>query len=263
MGRKRKRSRKHKRDLQHEQQILSSPGAMQDPNIVALLTKAMSAPTEKEKLEYYLQLEDHIAKSASHLQDPALADRLSRMRQGANARDASTEAFQADKVGFLVDTITRSEQFRKTGDAAEQEKARAGKMLQDAIATAQSNKSVKKLQLDYDIIHDPTEDVMGVGNWVTTKMPGVEGPGKPSLRPDVVRIMHRSWTITPGVNRDVPAVFARRYEEILRSRDETDRRKAAMGLDELGPEKEAGAMEVEQMKIDREFGVERDQLGVS
>jgi hypothetical protein len=36
-----------------------------------------------------------------------------------------------------------------------------------------------------------------------------------------------------------------------------------MGLDEIGPTKEAGAMEVEQMKIDREFGVERDQLGVS
>jgi hypothetical protein len=236
---------------------------MQDPNIVALLTRAMMAPTEKEKLEYYLQLEDHIAKSASHLQDPELAERLNSMRIGANERDVSAEAFQADSLGFIEDTITRSEQFRKTGDAAEQEKARAGKMLQDAIAQAQSNKSVKKLQLDYDISHGPTEDVMGLGNWVTTKMPGVEGPGKPSLRPDVIRIMHRQWTMAPGVNKDVPAVFARRYEEILRSRDETDRRKAAMGLDEIGPIKEAGAMEVEQMNIDREFGVERDQLGVS
>jgi hypothetical protein len=236
---------------------------MQDPNIVALLTKAMSAPTEKEKLEYYLQLENHIAKSASHLQDPELSERLGRMRQGASARDSASEAHQADSVGFIESTITRSEQFRKIGDAADQEKAKAGKMLQDAIAQAQSNKSVKKLRLDYDIEHGSHEDVMGLGNWVMTKMPGVEGPGKPQLRPDVIRIMHRQWSIMPGVNKDVPSVFVRRYEEILRSRDETDRRKAAMGLDEIGPLKEAGAMEVEQMKIDREFGVERDQLGVS
>jgi hypothetical protein len=96
------------------------------------------------------------------------------------------------------------------------------------------------------------------------KQPGVEGPGKPELKPDVVSIMHRSWVINPGINHDVPSVFARRYEEIQASRQETEERKALLGLsgeDDVG-------LEVTQLErgfseVDEKYGVAREILGAN
>jgi hypothetical protein len=258
------RKRRKKKSQAEVAEKLYSPGAVHDPNIAALLAKGKQAKTEAEALEVFLQLEKVLLEEDSLLEDRDQADRLRLMRQGARARDSAEEAWVRDRATFAENVFAQSDGKKLVGAQAEKVKAEVAKMKQHAVRDAMAGQNDKKLALDWAIENGPTEDVMGTGNWVMVKVPGVEGPGKPELRPDVVSIMHRQWVIAPGLNKDVPSVFARRYEEILQSRQETGERKALLGLGgDDDPGLEVTQLEQEFSKVDNKYGVTRQKPGAN
>lgn len=259
--RRRKRKRKQKKQ-QHLNQTLvqasdlkSDPRVLADPNVQAILTMMQNAKTSREALEASLLLDKFLTKEYSALGDPNRADEVNRARAYAHERDMAVEAFETDQDKFIDDVFDRTASNILTGDKADQAKARATSMLKDARDMAVGRKQVKKLRLAHEIENGPKVDVMGEGHWIKVG----EAPGVPTLRPDIVRIMDKSWVIEPGLNKDVPKVFADRYELIRRSRQETRAREKAMADGKM----EAGQLELALSRIDKAYGVTRQKLGAA
>lgn len=236
-------------------ELKSDPRVLADPNVQAILTMMQQAQTSREALEASLLLDQFLTKEYSALGDPNRAEEVNKARAYASAKDMAVEAFETDQEKFIEDVFDQTESKILTGDKADQAKARASAMLKEARDVAVGKQQVKRLRLEHEISHGAKVDVMGEGHWIKVG----PAPGTPTLRPDVVRIMHKSWTIEPGLNRDVPKVFADRYELIRRSRQETRAREKAMADGRM----EAGQLELALTKIDEAFGVTRQKLGTT
>lgn len=251
--RKRKRRRKNRQNLEQKLQradlILEDPKVLADPKVQKLLVQAQQAKSSKEMLEYHLLLEQFLLQEYSTLDDPDRSDELSFIRADAATRDQAEDAFEQDKAGFLEDVYTRSESKKLTGDAAERAKANATKMYKMAKNNKLAERHNKRLELDWMIANGPTRDVNAEGQWIQLgSVPDIQRV----LRPDVVRIMHRSYELKPGLNKDVPEIFAQQYDLILQSRQETRAREDALKIHQ-----EAGKLETALMAIDQKYGVRR------
>ena len=195
---------------------------------------------------------------ASLLEDPGRSGELSNLRGDAAQRDKDEVAFERDRVGFIEDVFTRSEQIKLTGDKAERAKANAMKMYKAARENKLAERHLKELELDSMIANGPKMSVNATGHWMQI---GSAPNTQRVLKPDVVRIMHRAWTLHPGVNEDVPAVFAQQYELLQRSRMETMERQQAMSATQPGGSLHTTTMERRLMDIDAKYGVKRQLLG--
>lgn len=253
----RKRRRKNKqqdfqRAIKDAEKLSFDPRVLQDPQVQEVLEKMRTAPDQSTMLEYHLILERILLQDKSMLDSPQRSDELSRARKGAYDRDKAEEAFERDSVGFIEDTFARAEKLKLTGDAADRAKANAVKMLDEARKGKRAEYINKQLQLDWAITHGPKREVMGQGHWVEI---GSRPNSRRILKSDVVGIMHRQWEIKPGVNQDVPQIFADKYELILTSRREQADRESA-----LDANMEAGQLEATMQKIDKVYGTTRQRL---
>ena len=220
-----------------------------------LLAKMKNAKNHKEMLEYSLILDRIVMGEHSLAGDPKRSAELARAHEGAEARDTAAEAFNRDAAGFLDDAFARGEKHKLTGDAAEREKAKGAKMLKVARAGKMAERRTKELELDRVIEHGPKVTVMGQGQWVEI---GSRPNSVRKLRPDIVGIMHRYWTIQPGLNEGVPEVFAKQYELILRSRQETADRERLMTSN-----LEVSKLEAALSRVDNLYGTRRQHLGAA
>ena len=191
-----------------------------------MLLKANSATTSRDALEAHLLLEKFVMGKFSKLEDPKQADKLNQMRTTAAARDAAQEAWETDREGFVEGVFDQTEKKKLIGEQEATAKAKTAHLMQEAIAGELSNQRLKKAELDYRIAHEPHVDVQATGNWVSV---GRAGNSTPRLEAERVTIMHREYIFQPGLNQNVPKVFADQYEQITRSRAETAEREAVMG----------------------------------
>ena len=226
--------------------------------VQALLLKGQNAKTSKEMLEIHLMLDRIIMDKASLLEDPERAGQLHHLRADASQRDKDEAAYEADHVGFVEGVISRTEKLKLTGEKAEQAKARAAAMYKAARDNTMADRRTKALQLDWIIEHEPKRTVTATGHWVQLgSVPNVQR----ILKPDVVRIMHRSWTLQPGVNENVPGIFADQYELLQRSRMETREREDAMRVERPGGSLHINELEKKLSEIDLKYGVKRQRVG--
>jgi len=233
-------------EMAHNQAVLASPKAQ------AILAQLMRAKNNRERLEASLLLQDLVRGDASLLQSPTLADNLEKMRETAEARDRAEEDYANDQEGFVEGTIATAEKNKMVGDQAERMKVQVTRQLQDAIAKAKAKRAARHLQLDWQLDHEPKVEIQVAGIWETVRInDGMQN----ILRPEIIRILHRTFVLKPGANT-VPITVANRYEQILISRREQDERKAAMSKEGLGME--AGALELAQRAIDDKYRVGRE-----
>ena len=187
------------------------------------------------------------------MEDGSKSDQLSAWRTDAEKRDRAAEAFNRDSEGFVRDVIDRTENKILTGSARDKVMARAASMKQTAIQEAGAKQQTKQLKLDWDIAHGPKVEVNATGQWTLV---GPAGKHSPTLEPEVIRVMHRFHVLYPGLNKDVPKVFADRYENILQSRAETSEREKALGksasMDGVTG-MEHNALQARLAEIDRKF----------
>ena len=237
--------------------LTTDPRVTNDPKVKALLANIQGAKTTKEALEYHLLLDKFLFQERSLLDDPRRREELGRLQETAEERDRAAEAFENDRVGFVENVFDRSEKRKLTGEKAEQARATAGKMMREAVAGRLAGQRLKAAALDYDFDSGPRVDVNATGTWIKVG----SGPNaQPFLQPERIRIGHREWILTPGLNRNTPKIVADRYEQILVSRSETAEREKAMGA---SPNQdgvrgmEATALEAKLREIDKRYGVRR------
>ena len=168
------------------------------------------------------------------------------------------EAFNRDREGFIEGVFSRSEGIKLTGEKAERAKAQAMQMYKAARENKIADRRNKELQVDHMIAVGPRMSVNATGYWLQVgSAPNVQRV----LKPDVVRVMHRTWTLEPGINQDVPEIFVRQYELLQRSRMETQERQQAMSATQSGGSMHSTKMEQRLNEIDRKYGVKRQLLG--
>jgi hypothetical protein len=230
---------------------------LQDPQVQKILAKSANAKTTREALDAHLLLERFLLGKYSTLEDPQKRGKLTRMLSDAEAKDRAVKAWEEDKVSFVESVFSRSESKKLTGEAKDKAKAKTAHLLKEAMAGELSTQRMKQAELDYRIMNEPKYDVQATGKWIKV---GTAKANTPRLEPERVIIMHREYTFQPGLNRNVPKVFAEKYEQILNSRAETAEREEAMGK---GPDQNsvrgipANQLEAKLMQIDRKYGVKR------
>ena len=231
---------------------------LDDPQIQALLLRGQNAKTSREMLEVHLQLDRFLLEKGSLLEDPTRSVELGHLRGDAIQRDKDEEAFERDSAGFIEGVFTRSERIKLTGDKADRARAEAAKMYKAARENSLGNRRAKELQVDQMIQVGPKVSVNATGHWMQI---GSAPDTQRILKPDVVRVMHRSWTLNPGLNDNVPELFAKQYELLQRSRMETQERQLAMSATKPGGSNNSTVMEQKLLDIDRKYGVKRQLLG--
>lgn len=252
------RGRKKKKiDKEREHNILHKPGAMQDPKLIAILEKMRQAPTNEQKLEAALELDRFIAQDASLLEDRSRSRELSDMRARARQRDKAEEAWSQDKVNFMANLESQTDHLKKTGEAAERTKAKAAHMLQEATRKATTDIQIRQAKLDYRIENEPKERVMATGEWVNVKGQG------PVLCAETIRIMHREWRFVPGINENVPHVFAEEYRQRLAARQENEERKALIDMKSDEPSTEESELVPKWNQISKKYNVGAEPLPLS
>jgi len=230
---------------------------LQDPQVQKILAKSANAKTTREALDAHLLLEQFLMGKYSTLEDPRQRDKLNSMLHGAEAKDKAVKAWNSDRQGFVENVFNSSESKKLTGDAKDKAKAETAHMLREAHAGELSNQRLKHAELDYRIANEPRYDVQATGKWVKH---GTARANTPKLEPERIVIMNREYTFQPGLNKDVPKVFADKYEQILNSRAETAEREEAMGK---GADNNsvrgipANQLEAKLMQIDRKYSVKR------
>ena len=237
--------------------LTTDPRVTSDPKVKALLANIQGAKTTKEALEYHLLLDKFLFQERSLIEDPRRRGELARLQETAEGRDRAAEAFENDRVGFVESVFDRSEKRKLTGEKAEQAKATASKMMREAVAGRLGAQRLKAAALDYDFDNGPRVDVSATGTWIRV---GSGQSAQPLLQPERIRIGHREWVLTPGLNRNVPKIVADRYEQILISRSETAEREKAMGASpnvNSVTGMEASALEARLRQIDQKYGVRR------
>ena len=262
---KRKRRRNKRRsqqnqtlDRQRVDHLLTDPRVLDDPHVQALLIKGQNAKSAREMLEVHIMLDRFLLAKGSLLEDPTRSDELSGLRGQAEAHDRAEAAFNQDREGFIEGVFSRSEGIKLTGEKAERAKAQAMQMYKAARENKIADRRNKELQVDHMIAVGPRMSVNATGYWLQVgSAPNVQRV----LKPDVVRVMHRTWTLEPGINQDVPEIFVRQYELLQRSRMETQERQQAMSANKPGGSLHSTQMEQRLMEIDRKYGVKRQLLG--
>jgi hypothetical protein len=262
---KRKRRRNKRRsqqnqtlDRQRVDHLLTDPRVLDDPHVQALLVRGQNAKNSREMLEVHLMLDRFLLERGSLLEDPSRSVELSDMRGRAEQRDKDEVAFERDRAGFIEDVFRRSEGIKFTGDKAARVKAQAMQMYKAARENKIALRHNKELQVDHMIEAGPKMSVNATGYWLQIgSAPNVQRV----LKPDVVRVMHRSWTLNPGLNENVPEIFVRQYELLQKSRMETQERQQAMSATKPGGSMNATLMEQKLNEIDRKYGVKRQLLG--
>ena len=218
--------------------------------VAAALVRASQAKTNREALEANLILEKILMGQNSTLEDPNKADKLSRNRADAEARDAAAAAFERDEVGFVEGIYNDAESRKLTGSDKEKAIAKTVQLKGNAIRTARARQVQKNLELDWEIAHGPKRDVNATGSWVVIG-------SQPKLEAEVIRIMDRQWVLKPGLNQNVPKVFADSYDQVLGSRAENAEREKALGKSqsmESVSGMEYNALQAKLAEIDRRYG---------
>lgn len=260
MGRKRnKRQRQSKSALQRANTLTQDPRVLEDPKVKVLLENARNAKTNEEALKYHLLLDKFLFGEGSLTENPARSEELSRARQGAVGRDRAEAAYAADDRGFIDDVFNRTEKHKLTGEAAEKAKAKAMQMFSDARNGKLAERNNRKLEVDWMIEHGPKKDVMATGHFETIgSMPNVQQV----LKPDIIRLMHRQWVFQPGLNKDVPEIFAEKYESFQNSQQETQEREALLTAKGIGGQGlEVTMLERKMREIDKKYQTRRQLLG--
>jgi len=203
-------------------------------------------------------LDRFLLERGSLLEDPVRSTELSGLREHAEGRDKAEEAFNRDREGFIEGVFSRADSIKLTGEKAERAKAQAMQMYKAARENKIAMRRNKELQVDHMIAVGPRMSVNATGYWLQV---GSAPNTQRILKPDVVRVMHRSWTLEPGLNENVPELFVRQYELLQRSRMETQERQQAMSATQSGGSLHTTKMEQRLMEIDKKYGVKRQLLG--
>ncbi len=245
--------------LQRANELTLDPRVLEDDKVKVLLAKARNAKTNEEALRYHLLLDKFLFGEHSLTENPERSEELSRARQGAVGRDRAEEAYAADDRGFVDDVFNRTEQYKLTGDKAEEAKAKAMQQYKDARNGRLAVLNNKRLEVDWMIEHGPKMEVMATGHFETIgSMPNVQQV----LKPDIIRLMHRQWVFQPGLNKDVPEIFARKYESFQTSRQETQEREALLTAKGVGGQGlEVTMLERKMREIDKKYQTRRQLLG--
>lgn len=231
---------------------------LDDPMVQALLLKGQQAKSAKEMLEIHLMLDRFLLDKGSILEDPSRTGQLQALRASADQRDKDEAAFERDKEGFVEGVFTRSEKYKLTGEKADQVRANAAAMYKQARENKLAQRRAKELEVDWLIANGPKRTVTASGHWVQLgSAPNVQR----LLKPDVIRVMHRSWTFEPGTNENVPEIFAMQYEQLRQSRLETMERENAMNVERPGGSLHINQLEQKLMEIDQKYGVKRLRVG--
>lgn len=252
MGGKRHRRRKliqetnrhiveERRDISREQEMLHR---IPDERMRALMAQLPNA-SEAEALEIMLKLQEIIRGPAALTQNPEMGEQVAKMRQAAAERDRMAKRFESDQAGFIEEVFQRAEKIKPTGERADRIKAEAAKLTKSLMADARRSDSAMKRRLDYLIDHGPKETI--------TVLPKVETVQQgdsivTKTVPEVIRLRHRAFALPAGTY-EVPKIVAEAYRNILRSRQETEARKAI-----LSSGKRDSEVFQQISRIDQEYG---------
>jgi hypothetical protein len=254
----RRKRRAREAQLQRADAILRSKvrldGVGEDPAVRAFLTK-MPAAKQAEVVELALALDRYLMGDASVMENPRYAEYINKMRARAVEIEDVERRWAEDPVKFNDEVWRDAEKRIATGDKKARMEAIAAKMYQDAREKAAADKATKQLRLDHEIEHGPKEDVECAGVMDNIMMNGVPTP---RLMPVRVRIMNRYWDLKPGLNLNVPSVFAARYRQIKAVLDEQQARQVV--LSGMGRTRD---IEVEQDKISQQYGSRRSREHLS
>lgn len=249
-----------RRDVVREQQLLAAPAQdvfSHHPVIKSLLDRLPNAtPTEAANIGIVLQgLLRGDASMLANLNDPAISEELNKIHEKAEQEERVNEAFEKDREGFANEVFDTANKLILTEEQKErliaEGMARYKKARQDAVAGA----SVRRLRLEARIAREPQVLIKVEGEPETIRVGGVQ---QTHIRPVVIKILHKTWVLTPG-DQMVPQVVAEQYHRIELAREERRRRKATLDANRTGGWG-MGDVEIANQKIDRELGVKRDHV---
>ena len=220
---------------------INPSGVGEDPAIKALLEKFATA-SPAEALDIISAVQRHIQGQAD-IDNPEKRDKILVLKAKASEIHDAETAWSENKEKFIQEIFDKNPPA--TGKEAEKIKARAARIYQKAMNSANAKMNERKLRLDYQLANGPKEEILVTGHFENVN-------GQMLLLPDEVRIMHRGFLLKPG-KQVVPSVVAGAYRNILAMRAERDARRNAMSAsDGAGPE--FNEFFRRQRNIDAEFG---------
>jgi hypothetical protein len=226
-----------------ELEVLSKDvsGIDHDPSVKAFIEKFADADPQ-EALEILAAMQRHLL-GKSDLDDPVKKEKVMMLHAKAEDVKAAEDAWQSNPQKFIADIVDKNPPA--TGAEAEKLKAQAVKKYQDAIQTKNADITFRRMELDRVLKESPKETIDVVGHHEIVN-------GKMTLRPAVVKIMHRRFILPPGKNT-VPRPIAQAYHNQMKLRNEQEERKKAMSASD-GQGLEYSEFVRKQRELDSKFG---------
>lgn len=209
----------------------------------------MPTAKQSEAVELALALDRYLRGDESVLSNPKYANHINKMRARAAEIEDAERRWEEDPVRFANEVWDRAEKIKATGSKKARMEAQASKMYEEARQLASADRVTKQLELDRIIQHGPKEDVECAGELEVFSVGGVPNP---VVVPVVVRIMNRAYTLRPGINYNVPSVFAARYRQMQAAKMEHQARS-----DVLQQGMRARDLEPAMDKISVDYGTKR------
>ena len=175
-----------------------------------------------------------------------MVDSLSKVRQEAHDRDATLEAFEENRMGFITSVIDQSNSVKPTGEKAERVKVQGMKMMEEAVKAVQNNRSAKQHYLDMMLKTGPTETI-----YVAPRIMKINGID--TILPVIINVGRRKYALQPGENKGVPQLVAEEYRNRVVGERELEARKVAYKSNN-----DQFKVESVMKEIDREFGTSHE-----
>jgi hypothetical protein len=248
-----------KRDVAREMSILNRPASdFKDERVVQMFLDRIVAANDVEAAKLALALQAFLRGDAAllnNLDDPEVERTVNRQLAQAAAYDQAAARWEGDRDSFIEEMNRLYEQNHPTGENLDRVIAKGSAQFKDAREHAQARRAEQQLRLEYAIANGPKELIHVEPRYERHKQG--EAYVEVALGEEI-RILNKKFTLMPG-DHLVPVPIAARYQEILRSRQETQKRKQAMLLDK---NRSMVQMEQAQQAIDREFGTKRQAVPV-
>jgi hypothetical protein len=239
------------------QELLNTPvQELMSEKIISEFMKKMADPTlsDQEVFTLQLRMQQFLSGDQSLLSrenEPAVAERLNKMREYRAKADEAERKFSEDPQRFIEDVFQQAEK-KKAKTPAERDRriATAVAKFQDARTMSRAKRSIKRLELEKALANGPKKLVHIEPEYETVSV-----GGQPTIQevPIVIGIMGKRILLHPG-DHMIPEIVARVYEQKKRQRQELKARENAM----LNS-RQRSMIEIEQdmLKIDQEFHSKR------
>lgn len=217
-----------------------------------LLLQLPSA-TEEEAARITVLIQEYLKGDSLRRDDPDWGLRASKLTERAVARDKAEEQWETRGQSWIDDIVHDAQGKLPNADQVDRLKAKGAKVFQEARKVVKGHRATKQMQLDQILKLGPKEEIHVTGNWM---MVGGENDMHPEIRPDVIKIMHRTFVLEPGVHT-VPSVVAEAYRNMQAGRAEAGAREAILKGPGAGRLYDAGEIEDHWDAIDSKYGTER------